>query len=112
VIGRHIGNILVFWTLRRNPGFACGRVELDHRYVLRTSAFHSAGLVLPLLALAALEPSPLTFGFALAPLRTAVFMYQWEAKYNKRLAKAAAAKPEAPEPQPASSVPARPTTNN
>jgi hypothetical protein len=62
VCGRHLSNLLLFHYLNRHPHEISGQVQLSLKLTLRISQFIHIGLI-PLFAIvAALAPSPYTFG--------------------------------------------------
>lgn len=62
VLGRHIGNLLTFEFVERNPGAVQGAVTLSHRMVLSTSIFQNVAVALPLTLVAIFCPTPFTVG--------------------------------------------------
>jgi hypothetical protein len=89
VIGMHLRNIALFARYLA-PEYVSGKLTLTSRYSYAVSRIHALTLAVPLAALAILEPTPVTVGFALGPLVLAANLRRMEAR-NARQAAAGAA---------------------
>ena len=77
LIGRHLGNLLLFRYLNRHLDEISGQVNLALPLVLKISQAHYLGMLLPFVFLAALAPSPYALGFLLGLLGLILVHGKW-----------------------------------
>ena len=97
VVGRHLGNILIFRHAIRRPSDLSGEARLSYRVGLNASQSQLWQVFLPLMAIALYERTAFASGCFCAPISLAISHLVWARKHQKRLRKASPA-PEAEGP--------------
>ncbi len=77
LLGRHLGNLLLFRYVNRHREEISGQVSLGLPLVMKISQANYTGMLLPFAFLAALTPSPYTLGFLLGLLGLILAHLRW-----------------------------------
>jgi hypothetical protein len=89
IVGRHLGNILIFLHAIKHPGDLSGEARLSYRVALKASNSQLWQVFLPLVVMAIYEKSAFALGCLCAPPALAVGHFRWRRKYQKQLQKMA-----------------------
>jgi hypothetical protein len=91
VVGRHLSNLLVFRRMDRYPDEVTGRVTMSHSLTLAVSTFQYLVVVVPVAVLAALDPTPTTFGGVAGAIAVLLAHGFWIWRHRRALRRQAAA---------------------
>jgi len=84
VIGRHVGNILTFQHVIKQPSQISGQVTLAHSLSLLVSLYQMALVLVPLVLIWLFEPGPFTSGALLAGLFQILVHLGWIYQNRKK----------------------------
>ena len=99
IVGRHLGNILIFRHAINRPADLSGEARLSYRVGLNASQSQLWQVFLPLAAIALYERTAFVCGCLCAPISLAISHLVWARKHQKQLCKASPT-PKAEEPPP------------
>lgn len=85
VNGRHLGNLGIFWYIKRHPESVEGVVTMSHEVVLWISLFQMLGLFMPALLLACFLPRPIVIGFAGGAAMLIAVHFGWIRRHRRKL---------------------------
>jgi hypothetical protein len=88
LVGRHLGNILIFLHAIKHPGDLSGEARLSYLLGLKSSQSQLWHVFLPLVLIAIYEKSAFALGCLCALPALAVSHLKWRWKYQKQLQKA------------------------
>jgi hypothetical protein len=84
VLAAHVGNLMIFWRMVRNPDEVCGEVTLSHKYLLAMSRSRSLMALFPISMAAWLAPSPFLYGGVGALVTFNVIQAIWAFNYRAK----------------------------
>ena len=84
VLAAHVGNLLTFWRMIRNPDEVSGEITLSHKYLLSMSRNRSLLALFPIGMAAWLAPSPFLYGGVGALLMFNVIQAIWSLNYRPK----------------------------
>lgn len=91
LVSGHIANILIFRYALRHPTELSGQVRIGYEMSLKTVQYRVLAVLLPLLLVTVLAPSPFLIGSTISVLMLMLAPSRWLRKYRKRKAKEKAA---------------------
>lgn len=83
LVGRHLGNLLVFHHLIRRPGDVSGAVSLSHGFSLSNSLYQLVAVIVPVLMLAWLSSDPYVLGGAIGLGSLAFVHLMWMVRASR-----------------------------
>lgn len=84
VLAAHVGNLMIFWRMVRNPDEVSGEVTLSHKYLLAMSRSRSLLTLFPIGMAACLAPSPFLYGGLGALVMFNVIQAIWALNYRPK----------------------------
>lgn len=84
LVGRHVSNILTYNYVEKNSDSLNGQIKLSHQFSLHHSQYQYFVVIVPMVAIAILNPKPFTIGCAVGALNSIIYHKLWIRKFKKR----------------------------
>ncbi len=85
--GRHFSNLLIYYYIKKHPEDLCGKIKQSHEFSLHNSLYQYFVAIIPLVIIAAVNPTPLLIGCAVGALFSIITHKLWIRKYRKNKTK-------------------------